>query len=264
MLVHISFRLGGANGRTSHRRVTSGAFSLIELLVVMAIALILGAIAVTSISSVSTSGNLTAAADTISGTIEQARSYAMANNTYTWLGFFEENGAAASANPAQSGVGRIVMAIAASSDGSMIYSANSGAAVTIDPTRLLEVGKLIRVTGAHLEAFPDGSGGGQTFDTRPALQSDNARVGLDPLPGGASPSFQFPVGQAASAQYTFTNVLQFSPQGEVLFSGMAGQLTSTIEIGLEPAHGNIPNSASKNDIALQVAGITGTVIEYRR
>ena len=40
------------------------------------------------------------AAHEVAGALETARSYAMANNTYTWVGFFEEDASSGSTNPA--------------------------------------------------------------------------------------------------------------------------------------------------------------------
>jgi prepilin-type N-terminal cleavage/methylation domain-containing protein len=245
------------------RRQKSG-FTLLEILVVIAIITILAVLALPAVTSMSGAGSMTTASYTVSGAIQFARSYAMAHDTYTWVGFFEEDGTKASANPAQAGVGRIVISTVASTDGTMIYSSTASAPVYIDPTRLAQVSKLTRILNAHLKSYSNGSGTGTTFATRPPLASANGRIGDTAPPSAALPYFQYPVGGAGAAQYTFTNVLQFSPRGEVLASGMAGLLTPLIEVGLQPANGDVANINSQNLIALQVAGISGNVTLYRQ
>jgi len=220
-------------------------------------------LAIPAFRAMNGAGNMTSASYTISGAIDSARSYAMTHDTYTWLGFFEEDGTMSSANPAQAGVGRIVLSTVASADGTMIYSSTASAPVYVDPTRLVQVSKLTRIPNVHLKSYGNGAGTGTTFPTRPALGSANGRIGDTATPSGALPFFQYPVGASGGAQYTFTNVLQFSPRGEVLVSGMAGVMTPLIEVGLQPVHGDVVDAISPNLVALQVAGISGNVILYR-
>ena len=62
--------------------------------------------------------DVTSAAYTIKDVLDTARTYAKANNTYTWVGFFEED----PTNPPAQGNGRIVISIVASKDGTIIYA----------------------------------------------------------------------------------------------------------------------------------------------
>src|SRR5437762_3321753 len=137
------------------------------MLVVMAIILILMVLLAPAFTSLKPAGDVTSAAYTIKGVLEQARTYAMANNTYTWVGFFEEDVATASANPATPGTGRLVMSTVASKDGTTVYDPNSLA--KIDTTKLIQVGKLTKIENVHLSTFTDGSGAGLSFDTRPPV-----------------------------------------------------------------------------------------------
>ena len=66
------------------------AFSLIELLVVMGIIGILSSLAMPAFNAIRGGGSLTKAANDVSGILEQARAYAMAQNTYVWVGFKKE------------------------------------------------------------------------------------------------------------------------------------------------------------------------------
>src|SRR5438046_6922855 len=77
-------------GAIWRRRLTSG-FTLIELLVVIGIMILLTVLLTPAFTNLRSAGDVTSAAYTIKGVLEQARTYAMANNTYTWVGFYEEN-----------------------------------------------------------------------------------------------------------------------------------------------------------------------------
>src|SRR5437773_10941146 len=110
------------------------------MLVVMAIILILMVLLAPAFTSLKPAGDVASAAYTIKGVLEQARTYAMANNTYTWVGFFEED--VSNSTPAVAGNGRLVMPVVASKDGTNIYGSGSGA---IDATRLGQIGKLIKI-----------------------------------------------------------------------------------------------------------------------
>src|SRR5258708_18701783 len=86
--------------------------------------------------------DITAAAYTIKGVLSQARTYAQANNTYAWVGFYEEDGSRASTNPASAGPGRLVLSVVASKDGTNLYGSGTG---TIDCTKLTQVGNLVKI-----------------------------------------------------------------------------------------------------------------------
>src|ERR1700730_6179745 len=66
------------------------AFTLIELLFVTAIIGSLMILVAPAFTSIKSSGDVTNAAYTIKGVLEHARNYAMANNTYVWIGVYEE------------------------------------------------------------------------------------------------------------------------------------------------------------------------------
>src|SRR5437867_4397749 len=158
------------------------AFTLIELLVVIALMLILMVLVAPAFTTIKSGINATTAAYTIKGALDTARSYAMANNTYAWVGFFEEDGSTASTNPATQGNGRIVISIVASKDGTETYTSVSSPAADMDTTgtKLSQIGKLIKVDSMHLRTFANGTSTGNTFSTRPAIPGsspDNAKIG---------------------------------------------------------------------------------------
>src|SRR5438874_10304381 len=137
------------------RRLTSG-FTLIELLVVIGIMILLTVLLTPAFTNLRNAGDVTSAAYTIKGVLEQARTYAMANSTYTWVGLYEEDASQPSTNPPTPGVGRLVISAVASKDGTTIYSGTlTSPATELDPTKLIQIGKLTKIDQIHLKTFPD-------------------------------------------------------------------------------------------------------------
>jgi type II secretory pathway pseudopilin PulG len=241
------------------------AFTLLELLVVVGIIIILTALLAPAFTNLKSAGDVTSAAYTIKGVLEQARTYAKANNTYVWVGFFEEDVSTTSTSPATAGTGRIVMSVVASKDGTIIYDPSSPAKITT--TKLTQVGKLTKIENAHLWTHTDTpSGTGSTFDTRPNVASTYC-IG-NSSPTNSTTPFQYPVGNPElAAQYTFVKAVQFSPGGEARIDNSTStySLQTAAEIGLEPTHGNrTPTPTPANIVAIQFGGIGGNVRIYRR
>jgi prepilin-type N-terminal cleavage/methylation domain-containing protein len=238
----------------------TAGFTLLELLIVVGIIALLMVLVAPAFTSIKGGADVTSAAYTIKGVLDTARTYAKANNTYTWVGFFEED---VSQPPGTAGVGRIVMSIVASKDGTMIYDPNNPAA--IGATKLVQVGKLTKLENAHLWTHTDTpSGAGSTFDTRPNVPSAYC-IGNSSPPNSATP-FQYPVGNPApSPQYTFVKAIQFSPRGEARIDNNISPLQTAAEIALEPTHGaTAPGSTPANTVAIQFTGVGGDVKIYRR
>ena len=242
----------------------SRAFTLIEMLVVMGIIAILMVLLAPAFTSIKSAGDVTGAAYTIKGVLDTARTYAKANNTYTWVGFLEENVSnPLSPNPDAPAIGRLVMSIVASKDGTTAYDPNNLA--TINPTNLIQVGKLIKIENVHLATFPDGSGTGTTFDTRPAATYDTARIGDTTPPNPSLTPFQYPVGNPAPPiQYTFVKAVQFSPGGEARIDNTNYTLKTAAEVGLRATHGTTVDTVSPNVVAIQFGGVGADVIVYRK
>jgi len=111
-------------------------FTLLELLIVVGIIGLLLVLIAPAFTYIKGGTDVTSAAYTIKGVLDTARTYAKANNTYTWVGFIEENTAnPASPNSSPPPIGRVIMSIVASKDGTTVYDPNSLA--TIDPTKLI-------------------------------------------------------------------------------------------------------------------------------
>lgn len=252
---------------------------------VIGIITLLTALLVPTVGSFKNAADVTDAAYRVKSVLERARGYAKADNTYTWIGFFEENGDAPSTAPATPGNGRLVISIVASKDGTNVYGSATG---VIDPNRLVQIDKLIRIDNVHLPLFAVGTGTGDSFDTRPSLQSDPtagynyARFGeLNAAVPNTAPYstpyyFQYPLGNPApTAQYVFRKLLQFNPRGESRVNGDSYELRKVVEIGLIPTRGaSVPRPISGagtssgvyagNVAAIQIGGIAGNVTIFRR
>ena len=264
-------------------------FSLIEILVVIAIIVVVTAVIVPAFTSIKFGGDVTSAAYTIKGVLDQARTYAMSNNTYTWVGFYEEDASQSSTNPATQGNGRVVISMVASKDGTTVYNPNSTTNPDpLDPTRLIQVGKPVKIENVHLAIFNDGSGTGETFDTRPAADTSfdqaclctNTRssrfgdINLTVPQSAPSTNTQFPFHYPFSApfpgQYRFNKTLQFNPRGESSINSTYTVLR-VLEVGLIPSRGAIaptptpsPGIYGGNVIAIQLTGYSGNIKVYRR
>jgi len=246
----------------------SSGFTLLELLIVIAIIAILLVLIAPVFTTIKSAGDVTSAAYTIKGVLDTARTYAKANNTYTWVGFFEEDASQPSTNPATTGTGRLVSSIVASKDGRMLYIGNLGSPVTLDPpssTTLSQVGKLTKIDNLHLKTFAPAAATPppDSFDTRPAATSAAAQIG-DVTPPNPAITFHYPAG-SSSPQYTFTKVVQFGPRGEGVITNNTYAFAPVSEIGVEPTHGaSVPASIPANVIAIQFTDFGGSLKIYRR
>jgi prepilin-type N-terminal cleavage/methylation domain-containing protein len=250
------------------------AFTLLELLIVVGIIALLMVLVAPAFTSIKGGTDVTSAAYTIKGALDTARTYAKANNTYTWVGFYEEDVSQPSTTPATAGTGRLVASIVASKDGTMLYTIPLGGSFTLDAspnqTALIQISKLVKIDNLHLKTFSAPTSTPpplDTFDTRPA-PTPTAQVG-DTTPATPYLSFHYPVGNP-SPQYTFAKVIQFSPHGEGVvdnsnYFASGASLTPISEIGVEPTHGAaVPTSTPANVVAIQFTGLGGDVRIYRR
>ncbi len=254
------------------------AFTLIELIVVVAIIGIITALAIPAFQTINSANSLTRAVSGVSGTLERARAYAMANNLYVYVGLAEVNAdvaeSASPQTPATPAVGgRLVAVVVAVRDGTRGYDLLSSLP---DPawtnynqaSSLVSLGNLEVFENVHLAA----SLGTSPTDgpmARPAVGS-SSRLGetacrsVTPLawPLGAPLS-------AAQAQYYFQKVIQFDPQGTARIQSATNQdnIERWMEISLQQTHGSAVPAVSADGTgaiaAIQIDGMTGAVRIYR-
>ncbi len=220
-------------------------FSLIELLSVMAIIGMLTAAAVPALNSINAGGGVTKAAYDMSSVLEQARSYAMANNTYVFVGLAEVSATTAESAAQIPGRGRVVMAAAGSKDGTRGFGAGN--------TNLVGLSKLRRFDNLHLA------------DTVPNTDNmSRPTVGNEYRAGNtafvAESSFNWPL--TGTSAFTFTKIIQFDPRGTASVQSSARHLPQWMEIGLAPTKGDAVVDDA-NRAALLLDGVTGSVKIYR-
>jgi Tfp pilus assembly protein FimT len=209
-------------------RAASGAFTIVELLVVTGIIALLLVLVVPAFTNIKSAGDVTSGAYTIKGVLEQARSYAMANNTYTWVGFAGSIGTPVT--------GQVSIAVIASTDGT---SSGTGA----------QLGKLIQLQNTHIGDTGVPSNNGTEFESRP-----NVPPAYRISSAGSGPPFTL-------QQTTFTRWVRFSPRGEALVSG-ATQIARYVEVGVLPTNGS--TLATPNIVAIEIGGSGGSLKIYRR
>jgi Tfp pilus assembly protein FimT len=261
--------------QTSERRKgdgQNGAFSLVELLVVMGLFASMLALVVPAMNSVGKSNGLTGTAYEIAGILDQAQAYAVANNTYVYVGITEVDASRQpSANPQVAGLGRVAIAVAASKDGTRGYSiaAASIAKPAVNGANLLTLGKLKHFENVHLVDFgataPSTGGLARSSIADPEAGFPNYRLANSEAGENCVTPLNWPVASSAnSSQYTFKTVINFDPQGVARIQGAtnADVIPSYMEIGIQETHGAVIASGS-NCAVIQIDGMTGSNRIYR-
>ena len=248
------------------------------MLVVMGIILILLALLVPAFNGIGRGSDFTTATGGIANTLEQARAYAMANNTYVYVGINEfDVTEVSSVTPRSTGTGKtgqIVVSAVAARDGTRGYDATNQAAASWSSyyqkgAPFLAVDKLHVYNNVHLVDL-ESAGGTVPATGRMARSSvpDSTRIGnvacLSLTP------FSWPLGNVPDGgQYAFSNVIQFDPQGVARIQiGDTDAIATGIEIGLQPTHGNVVPALPAdqnvgNQAAVTVDCMTGAVRIYR-
>ncbi len=222
------------------------AFTLIELLVVVAIMTFFVAVSVPTFSSVGASG-FNKATTKATDLLEVARSYAVANNTYTWVAFHTVE--ATGSQPAA-----VYVALLSSLDGTsqpVIGSAFGSQStwpqdVSVSPNAatgncqlIHKIESFTRVGFADSGSFP--------LSSLPAVSQANAAT--------SSPSFSLVIpGQGVQ---NFDRAIQFTPSGE---AKVQATITPSIEFDLYQVNGTV---ASKTMAAvMRLNGYTGQAQVY--
>ena len=262
--------------RISH--LPRSAFSLVELLVVIAVIGIIMALSAPAYRAISSANNLTNAVTGIAGALERARAYAMAKNLYVYVGIAEvssdqESSATPQTPATATNGGRIAVATVAVWDGTRGYTLlsnltnpawtnyNKGAGLNAP-------GNLEFFENVHLAATlgtPPATGG----MARPTV-AETSQLGNSACTS-VTP-FAWPLGSdlpPAQAQYYFQKVIQFDPRGTPRIQSASNQndIVPWIEISLQQTHGSaIPYQAPTNTgavAAIILDGVTGAARIYR-
>jgi hypothetical protein len=189
----------------------------------MAILLGGSAAAINSISGGQTMGE---ASSNLGSILDSARTQAMAHNTYVWVGI------KTTTDSSSSPTGLEIMAMESQTgQASDILPANAANLRPVMKPRFMPNVNL----SPSIAALP---GMASTTSTSTTVDISSSSIG----------SFSANV---AGTPVTFTNLIQFSPQGEALDGP---NLVQWVNVGLAPIHGKSTNVA-----ALQVSGASGEV-----
>lgn len=223
------------------RGAVSKAFSLVELLTVIAVMSLLVSVAVPAVTSLAKGNQMNQSLIEIAGTLDQARQYAIAHNTYVWAAFRP--------NPAGASGDELSVVLLASKTGTDPSPwANYG---TVPNAQIDLLGRVRTFPQIRLEEA--GTFGesqipalvGKSTVTAANTPSENTAVFGIRLPG-------------ATAPVDFTRAIQFTPSGE---ARVAASVIDTIEFGLHPTRGSV---ADKHNVAvLRVNGLTGQTAVFR-
>ncbi|HSI84249.1 MAG: Tfp pilus assembly protein FimT/FimU [Candidatus Methylacidiphilales bacterium] len=242
-----------ARGRRGLFSRPRAGFSIVELMSVLAAMSVMVALAMPALSGVQRAGAVNLAAYEIAGTLEQARAYAMANNTYVFVGIAEDPAATGSGSaPAQ-----LLVATMGSKDGTRSLG-GSGANLT-------PLSRLLRISGIRLEdSLPNPQAGATPGGlSRPDVAAAY-RLGNTASTTDASGTFSWKPGAALPA-VTFSKVILFDPRGTPAIPSEAASmaLPKYLEISLVPSLGYTASGSVPNCAALVLDGVTGSVRIYR-
>jgi prepilin-type N-terminal cleavage/methylation domain-containing protein len=268
----------------SLQRERTRAFTLLELLIVVGIIAILLVLIAPAFTTIKSAGDVTSAVYGIQGLLENARTYAKANQTYVFVGFAEvDSSVDPSVNPqVTTGLapyGRVAVAVAASKNGTRQFNyatTDQGSDWTArysNGANLIALGKLQRYENLHFLGVNFGS-------WLPSAHPNSNMARYQPTSNtynlGTSSSvtqFSWPLGSSlGNGQYNFTIVVNFDPTGiaRVATSTNADEIASVIEIDLLATHGTAPsptpapfNQDIGNHAAIQIAPMSGEVRVYR-
>lgn len=180
---------------------------------------IMGLLVGSSVAVFNGAQSMSQVSSNVGSLLDEARTQAMAHNTYVWVGFATVNDS--SGNPA----GIEIMAVESQSG-----QASDLAAGTVTP-----VMKPRYVPNVNLSSTVSITGM-STSSTSTDISTSTMGSFTTKLSNGTQ---------------TFTNIIQFSPQGETL---VKSTLVPWVNVGLVPVRGRMANVA-----ALQISGTTGDV-----
>ena len=239
---------------------------------VISLIILVMTLVVPALNGIKGAGDVTKAAYDISGALDQARAYAVANNTYVYVGIAEvDANVDSSSDPQRSGTGRLAIATVASKDGTRGYDVNSmsltsGSSVWSNYNNGLgftAVGSLVVVENTHIAPFISGSTGSLS---RPPVQLTGSNVySLGSSQCTSVTSFDWPLGrQLTRGKYSFKKVINFDPQGiaRIQYLNNADMINDYMEIDLQQTHGTAITTGSAVAI-IQIDSMTGSNRIYR-
>ena len=224
----------------------SQAFSLVELITVIAIIGVIATLIAPAASQFLVGSKFDQALVQVSGSLERAREHASANGTYTYVGFTDVDAA-----------GTMAVATFGSADtsaGIKGLTQQGNYVLSAAPSKkggLSLLDRIVRVEGCDAQdAIPDGS----------ALKSLQAVTAPSSSLRPSGPEFTYVDG--ARGNLRFTRVVQFTPEGA---ARVVPAVSNALQLVLVPTRGDpqSPHQDVANAAAIRIAGLTGQVKVYR-
>ena len=262
------------------RQNTDRGFTLVEMLVVLSIVSILSILVSAGLQSI-TGSVLDGQVSDIASTLARARAFAMANNTYVFVGIQEVSAAKPSSGAQTAGTGRIGVVVVASMDGTLLgvgYTPSISSPTALTSSKLMVVSPLRHFDNLHITTpptsgnlasgdatLPNATANATTYNL--ALPSSTTSLTYE-APSTSLTTFQWPL--TSTAQYSFgTNssspgtVIQFNPQGQaqIVNAAFTDSVYQWIEIDLAPTHGTTVSGS--NLATILIDGASGSVTTYR-
>ena len=239
-------RLGG--GLFPSRK---SGFTLLELLIVMVIIGMLFWLTLPAVQSLKSAGSLTSSSAAIASILSQARTKAMASDSYVFVGFYESDESKAdTVRPAPAGVGRVWMGAAVTKDGTPGYNATNSASWSA--ANLIPVGKLQFFDNVHLST-------NASFYLTNGTSNTVSPVGDS---SATNAPFGWPLENSNSVTQFTSGVIQFTPQGTAMLPG-SSSLPEYIQIALTPTHGTLVLNTVTKAAVIQEDAITGSIRTFR-
>lgn len=226
------------------RRVRRSGFTLIELMVVLTIMAVIAALAIPSLTGTSDAKKTLQAALEINGLIDQARLYATARNTHTYV-FFE--------NDTESRPNMVKVIGVASTDGTDYYNQEFEYNFEADKS----AGRLT-VLPATFHKFKNFNLTNSDYD----YQVDRAQLGAEDRDQHDLIIKRF----IFRDDEEFNYMIHFKPSGQAAgeFGGAIQPVSSIIEFGLLSTKGQKSTERPPDFVLFQVAGLTGQSKIYRQ
>ena len=262
----------------------SRSFTLLELLIVVGIIATLLVLMAPAFTYMKGGTDFTGAVYGIQGVLENARTYAKANNTYVFVGFAEVD---SSVDPSVSPqvttgtapYGRVAVAVVASKPGTRQFAyatSNQGSDWTANYSNganLIAIGKLQRYENLHfLVDFPSWTPTDHPNSNMARYQPTGPPYSLGNTASTSVTPFTWPLGSPLNSgyQYRFDRVIYFDPTGtaRIATSTNADAIVQVMEIDLQPTHGTLvplvpTNQDVGNQAVIQVAPMSGEMRVYR-
>jgi len=218
---------------------------LIELLVVLAIIALVSAIAAPTFMGLNSSGRMNENLLEVRGLLEEARQYAIAQNTYVWVAFLPSTSTT-------TGMATLSVAILASKDGTDPAGPLSWADYSYGTVPNSEIGLISKITTLQQISLLSNVG---NFTSQIVSLPSTSTIGGLAVNNNGFFNLQSP---GTSTPQVFTEALQFTPSGE---ARNLPTPVSLVELDLQLQKGSVLDA--HNVAVIRVNGLTGESITYR-